>query len=139
MLAIDLPHARRLAFGVVLGQVTVTALAALLSWIMADSRAALSAGLGGGVSTAATLAFVLVGFRRSAASNPLRMLVAFVAGEAMKVVVVVVLLVLVLRSIRIAPLPMFGAYAATFLVYWVVLAFGLPARGAMHQPTTEQG
>src|SRR5256886_13035716 len=52
VLATDLPHARRLAFGVVLGQAGVTVAAALCAWGIADRRAALSALLGGGIATA---------------------------------------------------------------------------------------
>jgi len=43
VLAIDLPHARRLAFGVVLAQAAVTVTAALIAWGVADRHAALSA------------------------------------------------------------------------------------------------
>src|SRR2546430_12199959 len=52
VLATDLPHARRLAFGVVLGQAGVTVAAALCAWGIADRRAALSALLGGGIAPA---------------------------------------------------------------------------------------
>ena len=34
---------------------------------------------------------------------------------------VIVLFVVVLKMMRVAPLAMLGAYAATFLVYWVAL------------------
>ena len=44
MLAIDLPHARRLAFGVVLGQAGVTLIAALVAMGLAGRGAGLSAG-----------------------------------------------------------------------------------------------
>ena len=44
VLAIDLPHARRLAFGVVLGQAGVTAIAALAASGLAGREAAANAG-----------------------------------------------------------------------------------------------
>ena len=66
MIAIDVPHARRLALGVVLGQAVVTVIVALLSWALVDPAAALSAVLGGGISTAASLAMVLLSFGRTA-------------------------------------------------------------------------
>ncbi|MDB6090942.1 MAG: hypothetical protein JWN85_3726, partial [Gammaproteobacteria bacterium] len=46
MIAIDVPNARRLAFGVVLGQAVVTAIAALLSWAIGGPLAAVSALIG---------------------------------------------------------------------------------------------
>src|SRR5256884_9694164 len=62
VLATDLPHARRLAFGVVLGQAGVTVAAALCAWGIADRRAALSALLGGGIATAGRLGVGRPGF-----------------------------------------------------------------------------
>src|SRR6266480_3418688 len=56
VLATDLPQARRLAFGVVLGQAGVTVTAALCAWGFADARAGLSAFLGGGLATGGKLA-----------------------------------------------------------------------------------
>ena len=111
VLAIDLPHARRLAFGVVL----------------ADRRAALSALLGGGIATLGSL--VMAGLVFGGGSNPQRVLGAFYLGEAVKVALVIVLFVLVLKWVNVAPLAMFVAFAATFLVYWIALVRALPSRG----------
>lgn len=120
---------RRLAFGVALGQAAVALGAALLSWVLADGRAALSAALGGGISSAASLAMALLSFPRGAAADPLRAVRAFFIGEAVKVALVITLFVVVLKTMRVAALPMLGAYIATFLVFWIVLAKGLSARG----------
>src|SRR5260370_23075068 len=62
VLATDLPQARRLAFGVVLGQAGVTVTAALCAWGLAGARAALSALLGGGIATAGGPAVAGLGF-----------------------------------------------------------------------------
>jgi len=62
VIAIDLALARRLALSVVLGQAGVTVIAALLAGLIAGPQAALSALLGGGISTAASLAMALLGF-----------------------------------------------------------------------------
>jgi ATP synthase protein I len=122
---IDLSRARRLAFGVVLGQAGVTVIAALCAWIVAGRLAAVSALAGGGIATAGSLAMagLVFGGKGSAA----RALSAFYVGEAVKLAVVVVLFVVVLRVMRVAPLAMFAAFAATFLVYWIALLRALPA------------
>jgi hypothetical protein len=38
-----------------------------------------------------------------------------------------VLFVVVLSVVKVAPLAMFGGFAATFLVYWIALLSALPA------------
>ena len=138
MIAIDLPNARRLVLSVVLGQVAVTVIAALLSWAIGDSRAALSAALGGGISTVASLAMAILSFGGAAATEPHRAIRGFYAGEAAKVVVVVVLFALVLRTIRVVPLAMLGAYIATFVVFWVALANALPTLGGTRLRSNER-
>ena len=129
MLAIDLPHARRLAFGVVLAQAAVTATATLLAWGVADRRAALSALLGGGIATLGSLVMAVLVFGGGRAADPQRVLGMFYLGEAVKVALVIVLFVLVLKWVNVAPLAMFVAFAATFLVYWIALVSALPSLG----------
>lgn len=131
MIAIDLPNPRRLALSVVLGQAAVTLLCALASFGIADSRAALSALLGGGISCVASLAMALVGFGKQAATDPQRAIRAFFAGETAKVVVVIVLFVVVLKTMKVVPLAMLGSYIATFTVFWVALASALPVLGGL--------
>ena len=126
--AIDLPAARRLAFGVVLGQAAVTVVAALVGWLAASRTAGISALLGGGIATLATFAMVAVAFRQAAAASPARLLGTFFGGEALKLVLVVVLFVAVLRWLHPAPIALLATYGATFLVYWLALGLGLPAR-----------
>jgi ATP synthase protein I len=128
-LAIDLPHARRLAFGVVLGQAGVTVIAALAALSVAGRAAAWSALLGGGIATLGSVAMVALVFA-GAAANAQRIVAAFYAGEAVKLAVVVVLFVVVLRTVRVVPLAMLAGFAATYLVYWIALVAALPAMGA---------
>ncbi len=88
---------------------------------------ALSAALGGAIGTVASLGMALVAFGGKAAS-PARILGTFYAGEIVKVAVAIVSFILVLKLMGAAPLPMFAAYMATFVVYWIVLArMALPA------------
>src|SRR5947209_20428803 len=101
VLATDLPHARRLAFGVVLGQAGVTVAAALCAWGIADRRAALSALLGGGIATAGSLAMARLVFGRGAGASAQRALDALYVGEAVKLAVVIVLSVPVLKWVRV--------------------------------------
>jgi ATP synthase protein I len=130
VLAIDLPHARRLAFGVVLAQAAVTVTAALCAWGLADRRAALSALLGGGIATFGSLVMAGLVFGGGTAMNAQRVLGMFYVGEAVKVALVIVLFVMALKLVNVAPLAMFLAFAATFLVYWIALVGALPSLGS---------
>jgi ATP synthase protein I len=127
-LAIDLPHARRLAFGVVLGQAGVTLIAALAAWGIAGQGAAWSAVLGGGIATVGSVAMVALVFA-GATANAQRIVAAFYTGEAVKLAVVVALFVVVLRTVRVVPLAMLAGFGATYLVYWIALIGALPAMG----------
>jgi F0F1-type ATP synthase assembly protein I len=122
VIAIDLGLARRLALRVVLGQVAVTAICALVAWLVADPHAALSAALGGGISAAASLAMALIGFSGRSSVSPERAMRTFLMGESAKIAVVIVLFVAVLKTMKVVPLAMLGTYIATFVVFWVALA-----------------
>jgi ATP synthase protein I len=127
--AIELPRARRLAFRVVLGQAAVTVIAALVAWALGGGRSGLSALVGGGIATAGSLVMAVLVMGGTLAGNAQRALSAFYVGEALKLVLVAVLFVIVLKEMRVAPLAMFAAFAATFLVYWIALLSALPAAG----------
>src|SRR5947207_42279 len=88
VLATDLPQARRLAFGVVLGQAGVTVTAALCAWGFADARAGLSAFLGGGIATVGSLAMARLALGGGAGAGARSALGAFYLGEAVKLAVV---------------------------------------------------
>jgi ATP synthase protein I len=128
--AIDLPHARRLAFGVVLGQAAVTVVAALVALVLAGQLAAISALLGGAIATLGSLAMAALAFGGRTAGSPQRALGAFYAGEALKVVLVVALLAGVLKWMHVAPLAMLATFIATVLVYWIALIGALPGLGS---------
>ena len=128
MSAIDLPRARRLAFGVVATQAAVSVVAAACAFALAGRVDALSALAGGGIATAGSLAMAGLVFGGSGGGAE-RAMNRFYLGEALKLVVVVVLFVVVLKAMRVAPLAMFAGFAATFLVYWIALLAALPALG----------
>jgi ATP synthase protein I len=127
----DLPAAKRLAFGVVRGQAAVTVAAALVGFAFGGAHVALSCALGGAIGTIASLGMALLAFGGKSAASPARILGAFYAGEIVKMAVAVVAFILVLKLAGASPLPMFAAYMATFVVYWIVLArMALPALAA---------
>jgi ATP synthase protein I len=125
-LAIDLPRARRLAFGVVLGQAVVSVIAAACALAIAGRQASVSVLLGGGIAAAGSLAMAALVFGGPGGSAQ-RALGAFYVGEAVKLAVVVVLFVAVLKMVRVVPLALLVGFAATYLVYWIALVSALPA------------
>jgi ATP synthase protein I len=127
--AIDLPHARRLALRVVLGQAAVTVIVALVAWAISGRNPGVSALLGGGIATLGSLAMAGVVFGGIASGGAARALGAFYTGEAVKLTLVVVLFVAVLKLVRVAPLAMFAGFAGTYLVYWIALVGALPVSG----------
>jgi ATP synthase protein I len=134
LVAIDLALARRLALSVVLGQAAVTVVCALASWLIAGPHAALSAAMGGGISTAASLVMALLGFGGKSAADGQRAMRAFFIGETAKIALVIVLFVVVLKTMKVVPLAMLGTYVATFCVFWVALANMLPPLGGTNVP-----
>ena len=132
MSAIDLPRARRLAFGVVASQAAVSVVAALCALPLAGRVGALSALAGGGIATVGSLAMAGLVFGGSGGGAE-RAMSRFYLGEALKLVVVVVLFVVVLKVMRVAPLAMFAGFGATFLVYWIALVAALPTLGGVRR------
>ena len=128
MSAIDLPRARRLAFGVVASQAAVSVVAALCALLVAGRMSALSALAGGAIATAGSLAMAGLVFGGSS-DGAEGALSRFYLGEVLKLAVIAVLFVVVLKMVRVAPLAMFAGFAATFLVYWIALLAALPALG----------
>jgi ATP synthase protein I len=118
---IDLPQARRLAFGVVLGQAAVTLVAALCALGIGGRIAFISALAGGAIATLGSLAMAGVVFGVNGAAGAQRALGAFYAGEIVKVGIVIALFVVVLKAMTVAPLALFAAFVATFVVYWIGL------------------
>src|SRR5205085_12190511 len=102
VLATDLPQARRLAFGVVLGQAGVAVTAALCAWGFADARAGLSALLGGGIATAGSLAMARLALGGGAGADARSALGAFSLGGARQLAAAAGALVGRLEAVRAA-------------------------------------
>ena len=132
--SIDAAQARRVGFTVVFWQGAVAVVVAIVSYVMAGRLAAVSALVGGGISTLASLAMAALSFRRSSLASPQSAVRGFYVGEAAKLATVVVLFTLVLRTMKVSPLAMFAAFMATFFVYWVALANALPMLGRSKDP-----
>jgi ATP synthase protein I len=132
--------AKRIAFGVVRGQAAVTLAAALVGWALGGLHVGVSAALGGAIGTLASLGMALIAFRGKSAPSAARILGTFYAGEIVKVALAIVSFILVLKLADAAPLPMFAAYMATFVVYWIVLArMALPSLSSTHRAARGAG
>jgi ATP synthase protein I len=139
VVSIDAAQARRVAYSVVLWQGAVTIVVALVSYAMSGRLAAVSALVGGGISTLASLVMAALSFRRSSLANAYNAVRGFYVGEAAKLATVVVLFIVVLRTMKVSPLAMFAAYVATFFVYWVALANALPSMRSSKDGSSEHG
>ncbi len=122
-------QARRMAYSIVIWQAVTTVGVALASWWIAGGLAAMSALIGGGISTLASFAMALLAFRKGSSADAMSAVRGFFVGEAAKLATVIVLFIVVLRTLKVSPLAMFAAYVATFFVYWVALANALPTLG----------
>jgi F0F1-type ATP synthase assembly protein I len=125
--AFELPVLRRVAYAGVLAQAVLTAVIALVCYARWGRNAGLSAAIGGGIGTAASLTLVLIALRNG--TRELADIVrAFYIGEAAKIAVMVLLFVVVLSTLRsvLVPSALFGAYVATFIVHWVALKRAMP-------------
>jgi ATP synthase protein I len=122
VVTVALPEARRVAFGVVVGQAVVTGVVALVCWALSGSSAAESAAIGGGIGTVASLVLVLLAFGSRTGDDPRRAARAFYVGEASKLAITIALFVVVLNVMDVRPGAFFAGYMATFFAYWVALA-----------------
>ena len=105
-------------------QLLVTLAAGLLAGLALGVDAAVSAGLGGGIAMASAFAYAWRALRPSgqAGSEAREALRAQVAGEGYKFAVTLLLFALVFKVYaELAALPLFLAYAATVVVYWMAL------------------
>ena len=129
MVTLELPQARRLAGSVVLGQVVVTAVAAILCFAVWGRTPGLSALIGGGISAVSSAVLALIGFSAPAGAAAERVARKFYVGEATKLAVTVALFVTVFLTMKVNFAALFGAYIATLFVYWIALANALPPLG----------
>ncbi len=129
MVTLELPQARRLAGSVVLGQVVVTAVAAIICFAVWGGSVGLSALVGGGISVIASAVLAFIGFSAPPGAAPETIARKFYVGEALKLAVTVALFVTVFLTMKVSFAALFGAYIGTLFVYWIALANALPPLG----------
>ena len=133
VVTLGLPAARRFAVAVVLGQLLLTAVIALACFGVWGALAARSAAVGGGIGALSSLVMALFAFGARRNADAATVARGFYVGEAAKLAVMIAAFVAVLTTMKVSIPAMFGAYAATFLVYWLALANALP--GFSQAPT----
>ena len=111
---------------VVLGQVSVTVVAAIICFAVWGRTSGLSSLVGGGISVVASAVLALFGFGSPAGSAPERVVRAFYVGEGLKLAVTVALFVMVFVTMKPVFVALFATYIATLFVYWIALANALP-------------
>ena len=117
---------RRDAFRLAGWQAGLTALIALISWLLGGPGSALSAAAGGGIGTLAGLYQSLKMFSVDASEDPNRFLRAVYVGQVIKLLLTAALFILVIKTLDVEFLPLIIGYAATFTVYWIALKTDTP-------------
>jgi F0F1-type ATP synthase assembly protein I len=105
-------------------QLAVTLIATLLALVLQGVDAGISAMLGGGIAVVSGFVYVWRAMRGAeiSALDAKKAFQAQVAGEGYKFAVTFLLFALVFKSYgQLAALPLFLAYAATIVVYWIAL------------------
>ncbi len=117
--------ARKLALGIVSGQIGIALLVSAAGWLLGGPRASVSALVGGGIGALASLAMVVSTFRLSASVEPTRILRRVYRAELYKFVITVGLFSLVFLNMDVSFGAMLGGFVATLSVYWVALGVRL--------------
>jgi len=103
-------------------QLVVTLAVGLVAGVALGFDAAVSAVLGGGIAMASASAYAWRALRLSKQADARRVFRDQVAGEGYKFVVTLLLFTVVFKSYaQLAALPLFLAYVATVVVYWMAL------------------
>jgi ATP synthase protein I len=113
--------ATRTARRVLALQMLITLAVAALAWAMWDLRAAGSALLGGMINLIATGYFAYRVFALRPGSTAHQIATAFYIGETVKIVLTGALFTVILVWLDVAVLPLFLAYIATMLAFWLAL------------------
>lgn len=105
-------------------QIAVTLLSAAVAGAMLGMDAAISAALGGAIGVAGGYVYAWRAMRGLSSANfdARKAFHAQVLGEGYKFAITLVLFVLVFKGYEgVAALPLFVAFAATIVVYWIAL------------------
>jgi ATP synthase protein I len=118
--------ARRLALNVVIGQLGVTLLVSAAGLLLGGLGAGISAFAGGSIGTLASLYMALSVFRPGSRGEPRAILRRLYRAELYKLLITAGLFALVVLSLDVSFGPTLGAFAATLVVYWVILGLQFP-------------
>lgn len=116
---LDMQDSRREARAVLLVQGLIGTVVAGGCWAVAGRPAGMSALYGAGIGVAATTLMALAMLRGGSGMTATRAAIGLITGWLVKVTFTIAVLALALRTPGIEALPLIGAYAATFLGYWV--------------------
>ena len=126
-------NARRFALGIVFGQMGLALLAGLVCLLLEGSKAGMSALTGGAIGAVASFCMVVNTFRFGPPVEPVKVLRGIYRGEFFKLALTAALFALAFRFLEVSFGPMIGGFAATFVVYWVVLGLRLPSSAAVSE------
>jgi ATP synthase protein I len=101
-----------------MAQCSITLLAMLLAFVFCDTRAAMSALLGGFISILPNIFFAQKLFKFHGAQATKQIMRQFYKGEALKFGLSIVLFALVFSFINMNPLVFFAVYISVQLVIW---------------------
>jgi ATP synthase protein I len=120
-------NGRRQALRIIWAQVAVTALVSVLFLLFAGTAAALAALVGGLINVVANLYFahrLYGGARGRRIKSAVEMVLEFYVGEVVKLFITLALFALAIGVFKLSFLPLFTAFVATLLVFWLALAPG---------------
>ena len=114
-------RSQRQAKIIVAAQLAATLIVAVVSGLLADSRAAWSAATGGGIGVVATayMAFAVLRHRPGTVTPAVQVMGRFVLGWIIKVMLTIGLLVVAFGNPALRPLPVLLAFVVVNVVYWV--------------------
>jgi ATP synthase protein I len=117
-------HGRRQARRIIVAQLALTGFIAALYAIGSGRSDSLAALVGGLINVVANLYFAhrLYGGRRI--KSAIETVLGFYVGEVVKLFITLALLALAVGVFKLAFLPLFIAFVATLLVFWLALAPG---------------
>ena len=118
-------RARRFALGIVLAQLGVALAVAAASFLLGGARAGTSALVGGAIGALASLYMAVSMFRLGPEAEPAKVLSGVYRGEFFKLAITAGAFALAFRFLEVSFGPMIGGFAATLVVYWIVLGLGL--------------
>jgi ATP synthase protein I len=122
-----LPNGRTQARRIITAQVVVTALLAATFLVLDGTDSAAAALVGGLINVVANLYFarrLYGGARGRRIKSAIETVLGFYVGEVVKLFITLALFALALGVFKLSFLPLFGAFVATLLVFWLALAPG---------------